>query len=622
MAGFAQRLTLGAQLLDQQHTHFSIWAPDADRVTLDIVGRQSLPMERNSEGIHSCTAPCGAGTLYQYRIGADLRVPDPASRMQQEDVQGPSVVVDPLAYEWREHQWRGRPWHEMVIYEVHVGCLGGFAALETQLQRLAEVGITAIELMPVADFAGERNWGYDGVLPFAPDRAYGTPAELKQLIDSAHSHGLCIYLDVVYNHFGPEGNYLHEYASPFFSRASSPWGAAIDFSHPRVREFFTENALYWLMEYRFDGLRFDAVHAISDPGWLDEMAARVRATVEPGRQVHLMLENERNRSAHLEGDFDAQWNDDIHNCVHVLLTGEHEGYYQNYRAAPTDQLARALAEGFVYQGEASPSHNNRPRGTPSGHLPPHKFIFFLQNHDQVGNRAFGERLTSLVKADALRAAITLQLLSPQIPLLFMGEERGLKTPFLFFTDFYGELADAVRKGRRAEFKAFSHFADASAQATIPDPNSPETFARSREQLAGPSHGEQEIWEAFYRQLLQLRQRHIVPNLPRTKAMGAVAVGNACVLATWALTNGLTDGLTDELILHLIVNLGDGDYKTENVPGELLFESRSGAGKSAARGQALAVSTSAFIETLAGTGALQSESLHREIPAGEKIHDVE
>jgi maltooligosyltrehalose trehalohydrolase len=616
MAHFAHQLTLGAQLLDQQKTRFSIWAPDVDSIALDIVGREPLPMERNQEGIHSCTAPCGAGTPYRYHIEPDLLVPDPASRMQQEDVQGPSVVVDPFAYKWREHQWRGRPWHEMVIYEVHVGCLGGFAALETQLQRLADLGITAIELMPVADFAGERNWGYDGVLPYAPDRAYGTPAELKHLIDTAHGCGLCIYLDVVYNHFGPEGNYLHQYASPFFSpEVSSPWGAAINFSEPRVREFFTENALYWLMEYRFDGLRFDAVHAISDPDWLDEMAARVRATVEPGRQVHLMLENERNRSSHLEADFDAQWNDDIHNCVHVLLTGEHEGYYQNYCTVPTDQLARALAEGFAYQGEASPSHNNRPRGMPSGHLPLHKFVFFLQNHDQVGNRALGERLTSLTKPDALRAAITLQLLSPQIPLLFMGEERGLKTPFLFFTDFHGELAEAVRQGRRDEFKAFSHFADASAQAAIPDPNSPDTFARSREQLdpnihagAVPDQDGQVHWEKFYRQLLQLRHRHIIPHLPRSKAVTAVALGHACVLAAWVLAEGL--------MLRLIANLGDADCELGNIPGELVFESRTGAGKMAAAGISLASSTSVFIEDVSGRGTPLSESPHKEIQAGE------
>src|SRR5690606_26483153 len=257
------------------------------------------------------------------------------------------------------------------------GCWGGFAGIEKRLDYLAELGIGAIELMPIADFAGARNWGYDGVLPFAPDRSYGSPEQLKQLIDAAHERNLCVYLDVVYNHFGPEGNYLHSYAEDFFDHSqSSPWGVQIDFHQPAVREFFTHNALYWLEEYRFDGLRFDAVHAISDPDWLDEMAARIRKAW-PDRHIHLMLENERNRASHLERDFTAQWNDDGHNVLHVLLTGEHEGYYRNYVDDPTAKLARMLQEGFVYQGEPSPVHDNRPRGEPSGHLSPSQFILFL-----------------------------------------------------------------------------------------------------------------------------------------------------------------------------------------------------------------------------------------------------
>ena len=613
MAQFVHQFPLGAQMLDRQQTRYSLWAPDVDSVTLEIAGRDPLPMQRNhngtNNGIHSCFAKSEAGTAYAFRVAADLLVPDPASRLQQGDVHGPSLVVDPLAYEWQQDQWLGRPWHEMVIYEIHVGCYGGFTAVEAQLQRLADLGITAIELMPIADFAGERNWGYDGVLPYAPDRAYGTPAELKHLIDSAHACGLCIYLDVVYNHFGPDGNYLHRYASEFFSpKLSSPWGAAIDFSQARVREFFTENALYWLMEYRFDGLRFDAVHAISDPSWLDEMAARVRATVEPGRQVHLMLENEKNISSHLEGDFDAQWNDDIHNVIHVLLTGEHEGYYQNYQTEPTEQLARALAEGFAYQGEPSPSHNNQLRGTSSAHLPPHKFVFFLQNHDQIGNRAFGERLTSLAEPEALRAAVTLQLLSPQIPLLFMGEERGLKTPFLFFTDFRGELAEAVRNGRRAEFSAFNHFGAASSQAIMPDPNLQETFDRSRDKLqksdienAGEDHREQQEWEDFYCRLLQLRHRHIVPHLPYVRTIMARAIGNGCVLAAWQLTK--------TRILHLVVNFGELNQTTgKNISGDLLFESQTGAGKMAAEGISMGWSTCGFLE--------MSETNHKENRTGD------
>lgn len=592
-AHFAHQCPLGAQLLNQTEARYSIWAPAAEQVMLEIEGREPLPMVRDKLGVHTLeTASCG-GTAYHFRIG-DVTVPDPASRAQLHDVHGPSLVIDPLSYEWQCHDWLGRPWEEVVIYEMHAGCYGGFAAMEEHLAYLADLGMTAIELMPIADFPGTRNWGYDGVLPYAPDRAYGSPTELKRLIDTAHSHGLCVYLDVVYNHFGPDGNYLHKYAPAFFSpEKESPWGPAIDFGQEMVRNFFTENALYWLMEYRFDGLRLDAVHAISDPTWLDEMAGQVRLNAEPGRHIHLMLENERNVSSHLEGEFDAQWNDDIHNVIHVLLTGEGEGYYANYQQNPARQLARALAEGFVYQGEPAPAHNNRRRGTASGHLPPHKFIFFLQNHDQVGNRAFGERLTMLANPDALRAATTLQLLCPQIPLLFMGEERGLQTPFLFFTDFEGDLAEAVKNGRRAEFSAFSHFSDVDIQNTIPDPNSRDTFycsAAPFQQASDTTPDQLEMeqeYQIFYRKLLQLRRTHIIPNLSDCKSIKAFAAGDTCVVAEWQLGN--------YKILRIVTNLGPAEEAIEAVTGQLIYESRSGAGEGAAQGKAVGHATSVFID---------------------------
>jgi maltooligosyltrehalose trehalohydrolase len=580
----------GAQLLDGNRTRFRLWAPDLERVTLEVDG-QSIAMDRDRDGVHTCTVDVGAGATYQYRVSEDLAVPDPASRRQQEDVHGPSVVVDPLAYRWQNTAWRGRPWREMVVYEMHAGCYGGFAAMEQELPRLADMGITAIELMPIADFSGKRNWGYDGVLPYAPDTAYGSPEALKHLVDTAHGLGLCVYLDVVYNHFGPEGNYLHTYASKFFSEENpSPWGPSIDFGQPQVREFFSHNALYWLMEYRFDGLRFDAVHAILDQDWLDEMAGQIRSACEQDRHVHLMLENERNTSAHLEKDYDAQWNDDIHNITHVLLTGEYEGYYGNYQGDEAERLARALAEGFVYQGEPAPSRDNRPRGTPSGHLPPHKFVFFLQNHDQIGNRALGERLTALVAPEALRAAIAMQLLCPQIPLLFMGEERGLKTPFLFFTDFHGELAEAVRKGRRAEFRAFSHFSDPEAQAKIPDPNAKETFDRSADQLRTGGRelgGEERETERFYRDLLNLRKAKVAPYLDGCRSIGSSTWSDACVSASWQLDN--------EQVLHMTVNLGSDDTTVDAPQGEVIFESKPGAAEAAKAGHALGYATSAFIE---------------------------
>src|SRR5215510_2682793 len=480
MTGFARDLPFGATLLAPDRTRFRLWAPAEQEVAVEIEGQSAAPMSRGEAGWFEVEAPCGAGARYRYRLGSGLAVPDPASRCQAEDVHGPSLVVDPRAFRWRHPDWRGRKWQETVLYELHAGALGGFAGVQATLPGLAALGVTAVELMPINDFPGRRNWGYDGVLPFAPDRAYGTPDELKALVDAAHAEGLMIFLDVVYNHFGPDGNYLGLYAPQFFrSDIATPWGAAIDFRRPEVRRFFTENALYWLMEYRFDGLRFDAVHAISEPDWLDEMAATVRRTVERGRHVHLVLENDGNAAGHLRCGFDAQWNDDAHHVLHTLLTGEADGYYTDYADRPADRLARCLAEGFAYQGEPSSYRNGRPRGSPSADLPPTAFVSFLQNHDQIGNRPFGDRLTQSVDPAALQAAIALQLLCPQIPLVFMGEEGASPAPFLFFTDHHGELAKAVRDGRRREFAEFKGFHDGEQAELIPDPNAPETFEASR-----------------------------------------------------------------------------------------------------------------------------------------------
>jgi malto-oligosyltrehalose trehalohydrolase len=308
-----------------------------------------------------------------------------------------------------------------VIYELHAGACGGFRGVRAMLPGLHALGVTAIELMPIAQFPGRRNWGYDGVLPFAPAAAYGTPDELKALVDAAHGLGLMVILDVVYNHFGPDGNYLGEYASPFFRNDGppTPWGAAIDVARAPVGDFFVHNALYWLQEYRFDGLRLDAVHALHAPDWLLSLADRVRAACR-GRQVHLVLENEANQARLLgPGRFDAQWNDDFHNALHVLLTGESAGYYGAYADDPMARLVRCLAEGFAWQGEPM---RGRPRGEPSAGLSPMCFVNFLQNHDQVGNRALGERLSVLADPKRLEAACALLLLTPAVPMLFMGEE--------------------------------------------------------------------------------------------------------------------------------------------------------------------------------------------------------
>jgi maltooligosyltrehalose trehalohydrolase len=433
-----------------------------------------------------------------------------------------------------------------------------------QLARLRKLGVTAIELMPIADFSGTRNWGYDGVLPFAPDSAYGTPGDLKRLVDTAHDCNLNIYLDVVYNHFGPDGNFLHAYAPQFFrDDLHTPWGAAIDFRRREVRQFFIHNALYWLLEYRFDGLRFDAVHAIQSDDFLDELARTVRQSIAPDREVHLMLENEKNESRLLrDGNFDAQWNDDFHNSLHVVLTGEREGYYANYVDAPAQKLARCLAEGFAFQGEPSPSHANAPRGTPSADLPPTRFIAFVQNHDQVGNRAMGERLITLVEETALRAAIVVQLLAPHVPMLFMGEERGARAPFLFFTDFHDALADAVREGRRKEFAKFAAFADAARREQIPDPNAQETFCRSIPVLVDDNE-----WTRFYASLLAIRREHIAPRLRGTRSAGASAIGESAVRARWRLGDGS--------MLTIAANFAESPLSIDPISAKALFASDAG-----------------------------------------------
>jgi hypothetical protein len=336
----------GATLEDDgATTRFRLWAPDISSVRLAIAGSGVVPMDQIGDGWHERAMPAGAGTRYRFVLPDGMAVPDPASRAQHEgDVHGWSVVVDPGSYHWQHPDWAGRPWHETVLCEIHVGVMGGFAGVAAELPRLARMGITAVELMPVAEFPGERNWGYDGVLPYAPAAAYGRPDELKQLIDQAHGLGLMVFLDVVYNHFGPDGAYLHAYARPFFdTSAHTPWGAAIDVGVPAVGDYFAHNALYWLNEYRFDGLRFDAVHSINNDPWLRTLGPRIRAGVPADRHVHLVLENEANQAAFLaDGVFDAQWNDDFHNSAHVLLTGETDGYYAWYANDPRKWKGRGV----------------------------------------------------------------------------------------------------------------------------------------------------------------------------------------------------------------------------------------------------------------------------------------
>ena len=500
-------------------TAFRLYAPKARQVALRL-GGQDRAMMREGEWFALTVAEAPPGMRYYYVIDDTQPVPDPASRFQPQDVYGPSEIIAAEAFDWTDEVWRGRPWHEAVIYELHLGAFtreGTYRAAMAELERLRDLGITAIELMPLADFAGTRNWGYDGVLPFAPDSSYGRPEELKALICAAHRLGLMVFIDVVYNHFGPEGNYLSLYAPSFFAPRETGWGQSLDFSGI-ARRFFIENALYWLIEYHIDGLRFDAVHAIDDesrPHFLDELAQVARAACGD-RHIHLVLENDKNEAHRLERDrggapryYDAQWNDDFHHAMHVVLTSENDGYYADYANAPVEWLGRTLAQGFAYQGENSP-FRDAARGESSAHLPPLAFVNFLQNHDQIGNRAFGERLTALASRDALMAAIAIQLLAPSPPLLFMGEEVGATMPFLFFCDFSGDLANAVREGRRREFARFPAFASPDARERIPDPLAIETFERSKI-VAAVEQPDREI-AALYRRLLDLRQREIVPRL--------------------------------------------------------------------------------------------------------------
>ncbi|UEL25924.1 malto-oligosyltrehalose trehalohydrolase [Pseudomonas fluorescens] len=551
----------GAIMLDAQHTRFALWAPDAFYVSVELEDGKSIAMLPQADGWFEVEVKCPAGTHYRYNIDGETDVPDPASRAQADDVHGWSVVVDPLAYQWRHPNWQGRPWHEAVIYELHVGVLGGYAAVEQQLPRLAELGVTAIELMPLAQFPGERNWGYDGVLPYAPHSSYGSPEQLKALIDSAHEHGLAVILDVVYNHFGPDGNYLGQYAKGFFQEeVHTPWGAGIDFDRREVRDFFLDNALMWLLEYRFDGLRLDAVHAIDNPGFLKQLAHRVRQQVDTGRHVWLVLENELNQASLLKHDFNAQWNDDFHNVLHVLLTGETDAYYSDFAANPTDKLARCLGEGFIYQGHTT--RHGHERGEPSGDLPPSAFVAFLQNHDQIGNRALGERLHQLCSPQALKAATTLLLMSPMIPLMFMGDETNASEPFLFFTDHHGELAQAVREGRRNEFADFAAFADPQRRERIPDPNALPTFRQSAPTFTENAHAQ------LYRQLLSLRHQHIVPHLPGSVPLGAQVLAEGAVTARWRLGNGS--------VLQIDLNLSATPLD-HPAPHHLLFETHAADG---------------------------------------------
>jgi maltooligosyltrehalose trehalohydrolase len=552
------RMPFGTELLDGGGVAFRLWAPSEPAVELELYDGEKasrLAMNRDAGGMHELQVPqAGHGTRYRFVIGGGAVVPDPASRSNPEDVAGASAVVDPTRFIWSDDDWRGRPWAEAVVYELHVGAFtaeGSFAAAAEHLPQLAKLGITTIELMPVADFPGARGWGYDGVLLFAPEASYGSPDDLKAFIDRAHALGLMVLLDVVYNHFGPEGNWLHAYCPEFFNaHHPTPWGSAINFDgaeNARVRDFYRHNALYWVEEFHLDGLRLDAVHAIRDDSAehiVTEIARALRDGPGRTRHVHLMLENDANEASKLERDAHgaprvatAQWNDDLHHAAHVLLTNETEGYYADYASRPLERLGRALAEGFVYQGEPMPRRPGEHRGEPSSHLPSIAFVAFLQNHDQIGNRAMGDRLHTIADAARLEALYALLLLSPHVPMFFMGEEFASSSPFPYFCDFHSELAEAVSTGRRAEFSHFAAFRDEAALAAIPDASDAATFEMAKlrwHERDAPVHRDR---LALIRMLLTLRHRHLTPRLGQGASGGSHQVDGDLLGVQWELADG-------------------------------------------------------------------------------------
>lgn len=511
------QLDLGARFLGPAQVRFRVWAPRAKTVSVRLIGRDGrpTPLQSRELGYFEADMPgVVEGDRYLYVLNDEKERPDPASRFQPDGVHGPSAVVDPGAFRWTDQGWRGLTRDQLVIYELHVGTFtreGTFQAVVPLLDYLRhDVGVTAIELMPVAQFPGTRNWGYDGVYPFAPQASYGGPQGLRLLVDACHAKGLGVILDVVYNHLGPEGNYLGDFGPYFTDRYHTPWGAAINYDGPdsdEVRRYIIGNALYWITEYHIDGLRLDAIHGIYDFGVrhiLRDLTDAVHAQADRlGRSVLVIAESDLNDVRVIappeEGGYglDAQWNDDFHHALHARLTGEREGYYQDF--GRLDQLAAAIQDGFVYTGQRS-AYRRRRHGSVSRGRPSSRFVVFAQNHDQVGNRARGDRLSTLIPFEALKVAAAAVLLAPNIPLLFMGEEYGERAPFLYFTD-HGDpaLVEAVRRGRKAEFAAFGWTGD------IPDPQDPATFDRSRVRPGEPADPRQSALLRWYRRLLDLRR---------------------------------------------------------------------------------------------------------------------
>ncbi len=570
--------TWGPTVLPDGRVRFRLWAPAEKAVTLLAAGDE-IDMHAAAGGWHEVeTDRAGPGTPYTFRLGDGAQIADPASHAQQDGVEGPSLVVDHGRYPWRNPGWRGRPWQEAVIYELHVGTFtpeGTFRAAIGRLPHLRHAGITAIEIMPVAQFAGRRGWGYDGVLHYAPHTAYGTPDDLKALVDAAHGHGIMVLLDVVYNHFGPLGNVLPRIAPAFFHpERHTPWGASLAFDEAAVRRYFTGNALLWIEDYRFDGLRLDATEQIVDDSethLLLKMAREIRQAA-PDRHIHLVVEDQASRKGLLNRDggiahhYTAGWNDDFHHALRVIATGENQGHYALFAENPDAILREATARGFVFADRA----HDRVGPPPQDPLPPDVNVNFLHNHDQIGNRAFGERLSTLADPALLNVMTALLILGPAIPLLFMGEEFGEERPFLFFVDFEGELAHATRQGRKDEAEKFGGMPEGKTPDDLFDPNDEKTFRRSKlDWRRADSPGGRQCL-AFLRELVQLRQEHIVPLL---KEPGA-AEPHILPAAPGLLA---IDWRFERATLAIRANLTMQDATLPESPGETIFALSRGTG---------------------------------------------
>ncbi|MDM9627655.1 malto-oligosyltrehalose trehalohydrolase [Rhizobium sp. S152] len=569
----------GPVALSGGKTRFQLWAPAETSVGLRL-GEADIPMQRSPDGWHVVETAAPFGARYQFVLSDGKVVGDPASRLQSDGLEGPSVIVDPDSYRWRHPEWSGRPWEETVVYEVHIGALtteGTFRSAMAKLPLLADLGITAVEVMPLAHFPGTRGWGYDGVLQFAPHNSYGTPDDLKAFIDAAHGHGLMVFLDVVYNHFGPEGNYLGQYAPGFFRKGDpTPWGAAIAYERPEVRSYFLENVLYWLHEFRLDGLRFDAIDQIedgSDVHILEQIAIEVREKISD-RHVHLITENPANGTDLMQETpggryYKADWNDDFHHAVHVAVTGEATGYYEPFTDDIWGQIRRVMASGYLRPGRAIVSDDPPP----SEALPPTAFIHFLQNHDQIGNRALGDRLHLGINRQVYRALTEILLLSPQIPMMFMGDEHLSLRPFHFFSDYHGQIAKAIRENRPKEAENFGGIPSGKSAADIADPNNMSTFVNSKVNWDEAASEGAIAWAEFIRKLLALRKESIVPLLESAKgyAGSIVEAPDQCLFIDWQFGHKklhLRANLSDTEVA-LVTRLGDIIYSTEPVTDETL-----------------------------------------------------